>query len=292
MSIHGVLGESTSYPKTYQPDTLYPIPRAGGRDEIDWQPDALKVGMDWWHAFEVSWLDSQGVSQVAVARFAIPASSPNIIESKSLKLYLNSLNFTEFDSWSTAQQTIAKDLTACAGEKVEVSLFELDAISAGNAENSAFLISHPEGKCIDHALNGCKQKIALVDHPNAELLKADPLSDPAEVNVEKAHKFYSNLLRSNCPVTNQPDWGTLAIEITTSQAIEEAKLLSYILSFRQHNGFHEQCVEQIFADLSQRYAPSKLMVRAWYTRRGGIDINPCRVSDISLLPKPSRLIRQ
>ena len=93
-------------------------------------------------------------------------------------------------------------------------------------------------------------------------------------------------------MTNQPDWGTLSIEISTSHAIDEAKLLSYILSFRQHNGFHEQCVEQIFADLSQRYSPSKLMVRAWYTRRGGIDINPCRVSDISLMPKPSRLVRQ
>ncbi|MGM8888065.1 NADPH-dependent 7-cyano-7-deazaguanine reductase QueF, partial [Psychrobacter sp. 1U2] len=106
------------------------------------------------------------------------------------------------------------------------------------------------------------------------------------------YTFYSNLLRSNCPVTNQPDWGTLSVSITTDKFFNNANMLRYILSFRQHNGFHEQCVEQIFADLSECYKPRELMVRAWYTRRGGIDINPCRVSDIGLLPKPSRLIRQ
>ena len=114
----------------------------------------------------------------------------------------------------------------------------------------------------------------------------------SEKEVGKNFSFYSNLLRSNCPVTNQPDWGTLAVSISSEKPVNSANMLRYILSFRQHNGFHEQCVEQIFADLSQYYQPSTLMVRAWYTRRGGIDINPCRVSDMSLLPKPSRLIRQ
>ena len=306
MSIHGVLGESTSYPKTYQPDTLYAIPRSMGRNEINWQQDKLAVGVDWWHAFEVSWLNNQGISQMAIARFSIPASSPNIVESKSLKLYLNSLNFTEFDNWEAVQQTIAKDLSACVGAEVGVALFELDAISSGSESDTGFLIAHPQGKCIDNALDGLAHKVSLVEHPDASLLSStDLLSTDHEdtasgteklgtekLSTEKEYQLYSNLLRSNCPVTNQPDWGTLSIEISTSHAIDEAKLLSYILSFRQHNGFHEQCVEQIFADLSQRYLPSKLMVRAWYTRRGGIDINPCRVSDISLMPKPSRLVRQ
>ena len=316
MSIHGVLGESTSYPKTYQPDTLYAIPRSMGRNEINWQQDKLAVGVDWWHAFEVSWLNNQGISQMAIARFSIPASSPNIVESKSLKLYLNSLNFTEFDNWEAVQQTIAKDLSACVGAEVGVALFELDAISSGSESDTGFLIAHPQGKCIDNALDGLAHKVSLVEHPDASLLlSTDLLSTDHEdaapsnekpdteklgiekpgtekLSIEKEYQLYSNLLRSNCPVTNQPDWGTLSIEISTSHAIDEAKLLSYILSFRQHNGFHEQCVEQIFADLSQRYLPSKLMVRAWYTRRGGIDINPCRVSDISLMPKPSRLVRQ
>ena len=316
MSIHGVLGESTSYPKTYQPDTLYAIPRSMGRNEINWQQDKLAVGVDWWHAFEVSWLNNQGISQMAIARFSIPAGSPNIVESKSLKLYLNSLNFTEFDNWEAVQQTITKDLSACAGVEVGVALFELDAISSGSESDTGFLIAHPQGKCIDNALDGLAHKVSLVEHPDASLLSSTDLlstdhEDAAPSNekpdteklgiekpgteklsIEKEYQLYSNLLRSNCPVTNQPDWGTLSIEISTSHAIDEAKLLSYILSFRQHNGFHEQCVEQIFADLSQRYSPSKLMVRAWYTRRGGIDINPCRISDISLMPKPSRLVRQ
>ena len=311
MSIHGVLGESTSYPKTYQPDTLYAIPRSMGRNQINWQQDKLTVGVDWWHAFEVSWLNNQGISQMAIARFSIPASSPNIVESKSLKLYLNSLNFTEFDNWEAVQQIIAKDLSACIGAEVGVALFELDAISSGSESDTGFLIAHPQGKCIDNALDGLAHKVSLVEHPDASLLSStDLLSTDHEdtasstdkpdieklsskkLSTEEEYQLYSNLLRSNCPVTNQPDWGTLLIEISTSHAIDEAKLLSYILSFRQHNGFHEQCVEQIFADLSQRYLPSKLMVRAWYTRRGGIDINPCRVSDISLMPKPSRLVRQ
>ncbi|WP_296405333.1 NADPH-dependent 7-cyano-7-deazaguanine reductase QueF [Psychrobacter sp.] len=297
MSIHGVLGEATSYPKTYQPETLYAIARNMGRNQIDWDNDKLQLGVDWWHAFEVSWLNNQGISQMAIARFSIPASSTNIVESKSLKLYLNSLNFTEFDSWQAVQNTITQDLSACVEATVSVELFELDAISSGSQLDTGFLIAHPLGKCIDKALQDSNIKVETVDHPDASLLLADSrLTDSSVKKVEKGdqrlYQFYSNLLRSNCPVTNQPDWGTVAIEITTAQTIDEAMLLRYILSFRQHNGFHEQCVEQIFADLSRIYQPSKLMVRAWYTRRGGIDINPCRVSDSSLMPAPSRLVRQ
>lgn len=289
MSIHGILGEQTTdYPTQYSPETLYPIARSLGRDAIGWQDDKLAVGVDWWQAFEMSWLSKQGVSQVAIARFGIPASSPFIVESKSLKLYLNSLNFTEFASWDEVQALIAKDLSACVQAQVTVELFRLDD------ETSGLHIAQPDGVCIDDALVNSSEKVTLCAHPDASLLRdeAEARGESVISDGTQPYRFYSNLLRSNCPVTNQPDWGTLAVSITTEQPIHTANMLRYLLSFRQHNGFHEQCVEQIFADLSQHYQPRALMVRAWYTRRGGIDINPCRVSDMSLLPTPSRLIRQ
>ncbi len=294
MSIHGILGEQTTdYPTEYSPETLYPIARSMGRDAIGWQDDKLTVGVDWWQAFEISWLNPQGISQVAIARFSIPASSPFIVESKSLKLYLNSINFTEFASWNDVQALIAKDLSACLQADVQVALFGLNDDLDGN--ETALLIAQPEGVCIDEALADSTDKVALTEHPDASLLSTNEVETRDESVASdgtQPYTFYSNLLRSNCPVTNQPDWGTLAVSITTDKPFNNANMLRYILSFRQHNGFHEQCVEQIFADLSQYYQPSELMVRAWYTRRGGIDINPCRVSDIRLLPKPSRLIRQ
>ncbi len=290
MSIHGILGEQTTdYPTEYSPETLYPIARSIGRNAISWQDDKLQVGIDWWHAFEMSWLNTQGISQVAMARFSIPASSPYIVESKSLKLYLNSINFTEFASWQEVQTLITKDLSACVQADVEVELIDL----SDSDSESGLLITQPDGICIDNALADSKDKVALTIHPDASLLGSlQASSGDTEQKAEQPFTFYSNLLRSNCPVTNQPDWGTLAVTITSKKAVDQASMLRYILSFRQHNGFHEQCVEQIFADLSQYYQPSELMVRAWYTRRGGIDINPCRVSDLSLLPKPSRVIRQ
>ena len=294
MSIHGILGEQTTdYPTEYSPETLYPIARSMGRDVIGWQDDKLMVGIDWWQAFEMSWLNQQGISQVALARFGIPASSPFIVESKSLKLYLNSINFTEFASWNDVQALIAKDLSACVQADVQVELFGLN--DDLHNKTTGLLVAQPEGVCIDDALANTSEKVALCEHPDASLLSIDKdlnSSSILENTGTEPYTFYSNLLRSNCPVTNQPDWGTLAVSIMTDKPINTANILRYILSFRQHNGFHEQCVEQIFADLSRYYEPSELMVRAWYTRRGGIDINPCRVSDITLLPKPSRLIRQ
>ena len=294
MSIHGILGEQTTdYPTEYSPETLYPIARRMGRDAIGWHNDKLAVGVDWWHAFEMSWLNTQGISQVAIARFGIPASSPFIVESKSLKLYLNSINFTEFTSWEEVQALITKDLSGCVQAEVQVELFSLD--DGLNNEMSGLLIAQPDGVCIDKALADNTDKIVLCEHPDVSLLSSDKNLDNdklLESNATQPYTFYSNLLRSNCPVTNQPDWGTLSVSITSENPVDDANMLRYILSYQKHNGFHEQCVEQIFADLSEHYEPSALMVRAWYTRRGSIDINPCRVSDMSLLPKPSRLIRQ
>ena len=280
LETHGILGQSTSYPKTYAPDMLYPIPRALGRANLALPADALSIGMDWWQVFEMSWLNLHGISQVAMARLAIPATSDYIVESKSLKLYFNSLNFTEFDNQQAVKATVEKDLSACLKTDVTFEIFEV------NIANS-LPISAPQGDCIDNALDNSDKKIAIVSEvdPSSLTIAHQGASD-SQLQI-----LHSHLLRSNCPVTNQPDWGTLEIQID-SQPIDRAGLLEYILSFRQHNGFHEQCVEQIFSDLTQAFAPKTLIVRAWYTRRGGIDINPCRVSDISLLPPPSRLNRQ
>ena len=280
LETHGILGQSTHYPKTYAPDMLYPIPRALGRANLALPADALSIGMDWWQVFEMSWLNSHGISQVAMARLAIPATSDYIVESKSLKLYFNSLNFTEFDNQQAVKAAVEKDLSACLKTDVTLEIFEV------NIANS-LPISAPQGDCIDNALDNSDKKIAIVsDVDPSSLTVANHGASDSQLQI-----LHSHLLRSNCPVTNQPDWGTLEIQID-SQPIDRAGLLEYILSFRQHNGFHEQCVEQIFSDLTQAFAPKTLMVRAWYTRRGGIDINPCRVSDISLLPPPSRLNRQ
>jgi len=280
LETHGILGQSTHYPKIYAPDMLYPIPRALGRANLALPADALSIGMDWWQVFEMSWLNSHGISQVVMARLAIPATSDYIVESKSLKLYFNSLNFTEFDNQQAVKASVEKDLSACLKTDVTLEIFEV------NIANS-LPISAPQGDCIDNALDSSDKKIAIVSDVNpSSLTVAHQGASDSQLQI-----LHSHLLRSNCPVTNQPDWGTLEIQID-SQAIDRAGLLEYILSFRQHNGFHEQCVEQIFSDLTQAFAPKTLMVRAWYTRRGGIDINPCRVSDISLLPPPSRLNRQ
>ena len=280
LETHGILGQSTHYPKTYAPDMLYPIPRALGRANLALPADALSIGMDWWQVFEMSWLNSHGISQVAMARLAIPATSDYIVESKSLKLYFNSLNFTEFDNQQAVKAAVEKDLSACLKTDVTLEIFEV------NIANS-LPISAPQGDCIDNALDSSDKKIAIVsDVDPSSLTVANQGASDSQLQI-----LHSHLLRSNCPVTNQPDWGTLEIQID-SQPIDRAGLLEYILSFRQHNGFHEQCVEQIFSDLTQAFAPKTLMVRAWYTRRGGIDINPCRVSDVSLLPPPSRLNRQ
>ncbi|WFF39142.1 NADPH-dependent 7-cyano-7-deazaguanine reductase QueF [Moraxella nasibovis] len=280
MSIHGVLGESTSYSKTYDPTILFAISRQIGRDEIVKETgfvfDDGTKGVDVWQAFEISWLNPVGVSEVAMARLTIPATSPNIVESKSLKLYLNSLNFTKFTSVQEVKQTIEQDLSNCVGVAVQVEIIDLDSDALG--------IVKPVGICIDEVLNK-GGNIELTDDIDHSFLMN---TKQAEL---KRHQFYSNLLRSNCPVTNQPDWGTVQIDISTDYELDFGDLLKYILSFRQHNGFHEQCVERIFADLMVNFKPQSLKVSANYTRRGGIDINPVRVFNQEI-GEIRRLVRQ
>jgi len=267
---HSLLGKDTQYPSTYQPDILFPIARAQARSSYA-HIEGIQQGKDWWHVFEISWLNAQGIPQVAIGRLTLPASSPNLIESKSLKLYFNSLNFTQFDSEATFIATVEKDLSAAAGAPVTIQLFQVDDLA----------IYQPEGICIDDFVPE-----RLENQPDASLLSFDhENTDNLEVQL------YSHLLRSNCPVTGQPDWGTVFIRYQGKKPCYRS-LLAYIISYRQHNGFHEQCVEQMFADIWQNLQPEKLMVYAAYTRRGGLDINPCRVSDLTWMPRPIRLARQ
>ncbi|UOH75892.1 NADPH-dependent 7-cyano-7-deazaguanine reductase QueF [Acinetobacter schindleri] len=267
---HSLLGKDTNYPTEYQPEILYPISRAPAREKYA-HIEAIQQGTDWWNIFEISWLNAAGVPQVAIGRMILPASSPNLIESKSLKLYFNSLNFAKFESKSAFIATVEQDLSKAAEADVKLDLFHVDELD----------IAKPEGICLDELIPE-----RLENHPDATLLALDNESDE---NVEV--QLYSHLLRSNCPVTGQPDWGTVFIRYQGKKPCYKS-ILAYIISYRQHNGFHEQCVEQIFADIWQNLKPEKLMVYAAYTRRGGLDINPCRVSDSTWMPRPIRLARQ
>ncbi len=267
---HSLLGKDTNYPTTYQPDVLFPISRAPARETYA-HVEGIQQGEDWWHVFEISWLNLSGVPQVAIGRITLPASSPNLIESKSLKLYFNSLNFAKFESKDVFIATVEKDLSKAAEAEIKLNLFHVNELE----------IAKPEGMCIDDLTPS-----RLENHPDASLLALDDSNDDdVEINL------YSHLLRSNCPVTGQPDWGTVFIRYHGKKPCYES-ILAYIISYRQHNGFHEQCVEQIFADIWQNLKPQNLMVYATYTRRGGLDINPCRVSDLSWMPRPIRLARQ
>lgn len=264
-----LLGKDTQYPQHYQPEILFPIARAPARANYA-HVEGIQQGTDWWHIFEISWLNNQGIPRVAIGRMHLPASSPNLIESKSLKLYFNSLNFHRFESEDAFIELVEKDLSQAAGASVRLELFSVDGLE----------IAQPVGVCLDN-----QSPKRLSEHPDASLLKLADSTEVVELNL------YSHLLRSNCPVTGQPDWGTVFIRIE-GVAPCYASLLAYIISYRQHNGFHEQCVEQIYADIWQNLKPQKLMVYATYTRRGGLDINPCRVSHNSWMPNPIRLARQ
>ncbi|MBZ1349470.1 NADPH-dependent 7-cyano-7-deazaguanine reductase QueF [Alcaligenaceae bacterium LF4-65] len=253
------LGKITAYPSEYDPGLLFPIPRQTGRADLGVAQDGLPfVGWDLWNAYEVSWLTPNGLPRVALLRVQVNALSTNIIESKSFKLYLNSLNQTRFSSSQLLLETLAKDLSAVCGNPVLLSLIE----SADFAEQR---ISEPTGICLDD------QDVVIDCYtPDDSLLR----STSTEVVKQSV---YSRLLKSNCPITNQPDWACVQIDYTGPQ-IDLRGLLKYIVSFRDHGGFHEHCVERIFTDIMQRCMPTKLSVYARYTRRGGLDINPWRAT--------------
>ncbi|MEH6642619.1 NADPH-dependent 7-cyano-7-deazaguanine reductase QueF [Vreelandella glaciei] len=268
---HAPLGRDSAYPEQYDAGLLYPIPRAANRAPLGIEEGALPFeGEDEWHAFEVSWLNSRGKPIVAVARFRLPAHSPNLIESKSWKLYLNSFNQTRFYSRQEVMETLANDLAVAAGAEVSVELFDVDA-----PELSA---QHLPGECLDDL------DIAVSDYtPSCAHLTV------GEEVVEET--LYSHLLKSNCPVTGQPDWGSVLIRYQGPK-IDREGLLRYLIGFRQHQDFHEHCVENIFTDLMTHAKPTQLLVLARYVRRGGLDISPWRATPGLTPPTPLRLARQ
>ncbi|MGE8413084.1 MAG: NADPH-dependent 7-cyano-7-deazaguanine reductase QueF [Pseudomonas sp.] len=270
---HSPLGKSSEYISTYTPSLLFPIPRAAKWAELGLSADTLPYkGVDFWNCFELSWLLPSGKPVVAIGEFSIPADSPNIIESKSFKLYLNSLNQTPFADWATLEATLRHDLSAAAGKPVGVRICSLAQVEAQG------LVALP-GVCIDDL----DISVDSYEHPRPELLRCDG----SKVVEESLH---SHLLKSNCPVTSQPDWGSVVVQYRGA-ALDHASLLAYLVSFRQHSDFHEQCVERIFLDLQRLLKPQKLTVYARYVRRGGLDINPYRSTETADFPN-HRLARQ
>lgn len=252
------LGKSVEYAEHYAPELLFPIPRQLKRDEVGVQDAALPfVGEDLWNAYELSWLDPKGKPVVALASFRVPAESPNLIESKSFKLYLNSFNQTPMASVAEVGKTLAQDLSAAAGAPVSVQIEPL-------CTRPERPMGYPEGVLLDTL------DIAVDRYtPAPELLRADHERGPV------GETLYSHLLKSNCLVTGQPDWAMVVVRYFGAPIDREA-LLRYIISFRRHNEFHEQCVERIFCDILKHCRPESLSVWARYTRRGGLDINPYR----------------
>ena len=258
---HSPLGKSSEYISTYTPSLLFPIPRAAKWAELGLSAETLPYkGVDFWNCFELSWLLPSGKPVVAIGEFSIAADSPNIIESKSFKLYLNSLNQTAFADTQSLEATLRTDLSSAAGKPVSVRIRSLADIEAEG------VMALP-GVCID----GLDINVSSYEHPRPELLRCDD----SRVVEESVH---SHLLKSNCPVTSQPDWGSVVVEYRGA-ALDHASLLEYIVSFRQHSDFHEQCVERIFLDLQRLLKPEKLTVYARYVRRGGLDINPYRSTE-------------
>jgi len=278
------LGKTTVYKSEYDASLLCPLERQHKRDELGVGVDKLPfVGVDVWNSYEISWLDVSGRPAVALGEFVFPAESRFIVESKSFKLYLNSFNQTKFKSIVEVCACIEKDLTHVVALPVKVSLWTEQTIKSTFGTISAldlFDTSNTEFTCIDAIDAGHYQY-----QTNPDLLH---LSGAKFVTKQ----LYSNLLKSNCPVTGQPDWATLIIRYTGAE-IDKASLLRYIVSYRQHQDFHEQCVERIFIDLMTRCQCQSLSVYARYTRRGGLDINPYRAtSDLPRVPENERLIRQ
>ena len=267
------LGKATAYASQYDPSLLQPVPRSLNRNDLDLGETLPFQGCDIWTLYELSWLNSNGLPQVAIGEVRIPATSANLIESKSFKLYLNSFNQSRFQDWQTVQTHLINDLSACAGESVAVQLFSLDHYT-----NQP--IVSMQGECID-------QQDIEIEHYQFDASLLEQATD-TDIVTETLH---SHLLKSNCLITNQPDWGSVEISYHGPKIQREA-LLRYIVSFREHNEFHEQCVERIFHDLCRYCQPKQLTVFARYTRRGGLDINPFRSTEQSSPEHNLRMARQ
>ncbi len=270
---HSPLGKTVEPSTHYDPTLLFPIERQHARDEIGVPTPLPFLGVDIWNAYELSWLDLRGKPHIALAQVMVPADSPNLVESKSFKLYLGSFAQTQIASSEALRETIRQDLSKLCGVQVTVTLtlpYEFGQLQ----------VQELDGLLLDRL-----ELDADVYHPSTALLKADLEAAPIEETL------VSNLLKSNCPVTGQPDWGSVQIRYV-GPPIEHAGLLRYLISYRLHTGFHEQCVERIFMDISRICRPLKLAVYARYTRRGGLDINPFRANFNVSPPDNLRTARQ
>ena len=293
---HSPLGQATVYLDQYDASLLFPIARAAKRVELGLKGALPFLGADMWTAFELSWLNLRGKPQVALARFTVPCESPNIIESKSFKLYLNSFNNTRFADADVVKARLRTDLSEAVWRDVEKKAASDAAASVPGAPSIAppsigVNILLPElfyrepvyeldGLSLDRLEIECSHSL-----PAPELLRV--VQGEAPVN----EVLVSNLLKSNCPVTGQPDWASVQIRYSGAP-LDQERLLQYLVSFRNHNEFHEQCVERIFMDIWTRCQPTRLAVYARYTRRGGLDINPFRTSYAQALPANTRMARQ
>lgn len=269
------LGVNSTYDATYNPDRLFAIPRAEKRQELGINPNHIPfVGYDTWNHYEVSWLNAKGKPVVAIAVIQYDCTSPNIIESKALKLYFNSFNNTRYPSVDVLAQTIQNDLEQQLLSAVTVEIAPLNRIRAST------IFPGLSGECIDELDVECSEYSV-----NPSFLTTG--------HGDVRETLTSNLLKSNCLITNQPDWASVQISYVGKQ-IDRAGLLKYLVSMRNHNEFHEQCIERIYYDILTRCQPERLLVNGRYTRRGGIDINPVRASDPHMLSQADlvRLIRQ
>ncbi|MBS0494628.1 MAG: NADPH-dependent 7-cyano-7-deazaguanine reductase QueF [Proteobacteria bacterium] len=273
------LGRASAYADQYDAALLFPIPRAAKRAEVGIAGNPPFFGADLWTAYELSWLNPRGKPQVAIAHITVPCETPNIVESKSFKLYLNSFNGTRFTSLDEVRARIRQDVSEAVwrgaehGGSVGLRLITPDLFDQQQ-------VHEQDGLLLDRLDIECAQY-----QPAPERLFAN--HDEAPVT----ETLVSHLLKSNCLVTGQPDWGSVQITYSGAQ-IDQEGLLQYIVSFRGHNEFHEQCVERIFMDIWQRCRPIKLAVYARYTRRGGLDINPLRTSHPQPMPHNIRTARQ
>lgn len=273
------LGKASPAPAHYDPSLLFPIPRAAKRAEIGVGAQPPFLGADLWTAFELSWLNLRGKPQVALAHFTVPCESPNIIESKSLKLYLGSLTNTRLADAQEVTTRLRTDLSEAAWRGAD----------APGSVGVRLLLPDMFDREPVHELDGLS--LDRLDLECSHYTPAPELLQAAFDEQPVSEVLTSNLLKSNCLVTGQPDWGSLRIAYSGPQ-IDQAGLLQYIVSFRNHNEFHEQCVERIFMDLWTRCRPAKLEVYARYTRRGGLDINPWRTSHPMAPPANVRTARQ
>jgi 7-cyano-7-deazaguanine reductase len=274
------LGKASAYPDQYDAAQLYPIARAPNRSEIGVGATLPFLGADLWTAFELGWLNRRGKPQVALGHFTVPCETPNIIESKSFKLYLGSFNNTRFDDVDAVQACLRKDLNEALWR---------GAPAQGSGVGVRILMPELFDREPVHELDGVNLDRLDVEctqyTPAPELLRADADQQPV------TETLCSRLLKSNCLVTGQPDWGSVQISYSGPQINQEG-LLQYLVSFRNHNEFHEQCVERIYMDIWRRCKPARLAVYARYTRRGGLDINPFRTSAPQALPRNVRTARQ